>query len=78
MLKYKAIQQEVRTSHGFVPKTCWIAHVFELSGKKLNAARNRLDPGVRKNPCPPEKQPAIIEALRNLEGRGELSSRSSL
>src|SRR5271166_1266071 len=74
----KAIQDEVKTSHGFVPKPCWIAHVLELSGKKLNMAPNRLDSVVRKNPCPPEKWPAIIKVLRNLEERGDLRGRSSL
>jgi hypothetical protein len=75
---YKAIQHEVKLSHAFVPKTCWIAHIIELSGKKLNMAPNRLDPGARKNPWPPEKQPAIIEALRNLEAQRDLHRRSSL
>jgi hypothetical protein len=67
MLTYEAIQRQVKITDGFVPKTCWIAHVFELSGKKLRLAPNRIDPGVRKYPCPAEKQPAITEALRRLE-----------
>jgi hypothetical protein len=67
MPTYEAIQNEVRITNGFVPKTCWIAHVFELPGKKLRLAPNRIDPIVRKHPCPAGKQPAIIEALRKLE-----------
>ena len=53
MPTYKAIQREVRTTSGFVPKTCETAHVLELLGKKLRIA---------------PKQAAIVEALRKLEG----------
>jgi hypothetical protein len=65
-------------TYGFVPKTCWIAHVFELSGKKPRVAANRIDAGVRKCPCPAEKQPAIIEALRKLEQQNAQQCGSSL
>ncbi len=78
MATYRSIQQEVKITHGFVPRTCWIAHVLELSGKRLRVAPNRLDPDVRKNPCPPEKQPAIIKVLRNLEEQGGQHRRRSL
>jgi hypothetical protein len=54
---------------GFVPKTCEIAHVFEILGKRPAVAPNRIDPGVRKYPCSNRKQPAIIEAVRKLEQR---------
>ena len=74
----ESIQNEVRITNGFVPKTCWIAHVFELSGKKLLVAANRSDPTLRKHPCPTGKQPAIIEALRKLEQQnGQRRRRSS-
>jgi hypothetical protein len=69
MPAYEAIQREVEFSFGFVPKPCWIAHVLELLGKELRAAPNRINPSVRKYPCPLEKQAAIIEALRKLEQR---------
>jgi hypothetical protein len=78
MPTYEAIQHEVKITDGFVPKTCWIAHVFELSGKKLRVAPNRIDPSVRKYPCPAEKQPAIIEALHGLEQQDARKRRSSL
>jgi hypothetical protein len=77
MPTYNAIEQEVRITYGFVPKTCWIAHVFELSGRKLRVAQNRIDPSVRKHPCPVDKRPAILEALRRLEQQDGLD-RSSL
>ena len=62
----KAIQREVRITSGFVPKTCEIA--LELVGKRLRTAPNRINPNGRRYPCPTEKQAAIVEALRKLEG----------
>jgi hypothetical protein len=78
MPTYEAIQQEVRMTYCFVPKTCWIAHVIELSGRKLRVATNRIDPNVRKHPCPADKQPPIIEALRKLEQQYGQRGRRSL
>jgi len=78
MPTYKAIEQEVRMTYGFVPKTCWIAHVFELLGRNPRVAPNRIDPSVREHPCPADKQPAIIEALRKLEQQDGRHGRSSL
>jgi hypothetical protein len=72
---YKVIQSEVRTANGFVPKTCWIAHVLEQLGSKPRVAPNRIDASARKNPCPEEKRGAIIEALRKLGGRDDDNSR---
>ncbi len=77
MPTYEAIQHEVRMTDGFVPKTCWIADVLDRSGKKLRVAPNRIDPVVRKYPCPAEKQPGIIRALRKLEQYAQ-KRRSSL
>ena len=78
MPTYEAIQREVRITFGFVPKTCWIAHVLELLGKKLRVAPNRIDPSVRKYPCPTEKQAALIEALCKLEQQDLRPRRSFL
>ena len=64
---YAAVQRDVEFTYGFVPKACWIAHALELLGKKLRIAPNRIDPNVRRYPCPTEKQAAIVEALRKLE-----------
>jgi hypothetical protein len=75
---YKAIQSEVKVFGGFVPKTCWVAHVFELSGRKLRVAPNRIDTTIRKYPCPAEKQAAILEAVRKLQQREAQPDRSSL
>ncbi len=75
LITYKAIQTEVRTANGFVPKTCWIAHVLEQLGNKPRFAPNRIDTWARKNPCPTEKRGAIIEALHKLGGHDDDNSR---
>jgi hypothetical protein len=49
------IQKWVARQHGFVPETAWIEHC-----KELLAAANG---GTPANPCPPERQPAIRQAL---------------
>ena len=67
MPTYAAIQCEVELTFDFVSKTCWIAHVLELLGKKLRIVPNRIDPNARRYPCPTEKQAAIVEALGKLE-----------
>jgi hypothetical protein len=67
MPTYEAIQRQVKNYRWLCSENSWIAHVFELSGKKPRLASNRIDPGVRKYPRPAEMQPAITEALRNLE-----------
>jgi len=66
MPTYKDIQNEVKRSAGFVPKTCWIAHVRELNGLPVRQAPNRHDPNSRVVPCPPGKRKAIENALRKL------------
>ena len=66
MATYDDIQREVKISAGFVPKTCWIAHVLELLGFKLRAAPNRINSRERKYPCPAGKRLAIVVALHKL------------
>lgn len=63
MATYKQIQQDVRTREGWVPKTCWIAHVKELNGLPISRAPNRASE-ARQVPCPAEKRAAIEEAMR--------------
>ncbi len=65
MSTYAAIQTYVKQTHGFVPKTCWIAHVKSLHGLPMRTAPNRASPQTRMVPCPPEKRPAIEDALRH-------------
>lgn len=62
MATYKELQAYVREKYGYTPKTCWIAHVKELSGLPIRRAPNRQGP-ERVEPCPPQKQGHIQEAL---------------
>lgn len=63
---YVAIKGRVKQQSGFVPKTCWIAHVKELNGLPVAVAYNRHDPSVRRVSCPPSKRIAIESAFRSL------------
>lgn len=78
MPTYEAIKHEVRITFGFVPKTCWTAHVFELLGKNLRVTPNRINPSVRKYPCPAEKQASIVKAICKLQQQPVRPLRSSL
>ena len=64
MATYKEIQGYVKETYGFLPKTCWIAHMKELCGIPVINAPNRISPSHREKPCPPEKMPYIKEAFR--------------
>jgi hypothetical protein len=66
MTTYRDIASEVKICAGFVPKTCWIAHVMGMLGLKLRRAPNRINLGERKYPCPHEKISAIIAVLYKL------------
>jgi hypothetical protein len=66
MATYKDVQRFVKEKSGFVPETCWIAHVLELNCASPRLAPNRIDPRRRENPCPPDRRPAIERALRQL------------
>lgn len=62
MATYRQIQAWVKQRHGWIPKTCWIAHCKELFGLPVQLAPNRAG-DIRAVPCPPHKQGAIFEAL---------------
>lgn len=64
MATYKRIQDWVKQNYGFTPKTCWIAHVKEMSGLPVRKAPNRRD-AERVYLCPPEKVEPIRAALRH-------------
>src|SRR5947209_8161764 len=66
MAIYVPVQRLVKEQAGFVPETCWIAHVLELNGCPPRIAHNRINPNTRKRPCPPAKRTAIERALRQL------------
>lgn len=64
MATYKEIQNWVHEKYHFVPKTCWIAHVKEIAGIKVDIAPNRI--GKRRVfPCPDEKVEPIFQALKH-------------
>jgi hypothetical protein len=65
MATYREIQDYVRMRGGFIPKTCWIAHVMSDYKLTTRQARNRISPTRRKFPCPEERRPAIVAALQH-------------
>ncbi len=67
MAIYKAIQRHLHEKEAFVPETCWIAHVKELSGLSVRQAPNRFHPTRRARPCPPDKIEPIRGALRHFK-----------
>jgi hypothetical protein len=66
MPTYKEIQDYVRRTRSFVPKTCWIADVKAAHSLTTRTAPNRSDPGARKHPCPPRKRHALETAMREI------------
>jgi hypothetical protein len=65
MATYKQIQEYVKETYGFIPKTCWIAHMKEVFGVESKVAFNRIDINKRTHPCPEDKQRYIEEAFRH-------------
>ena len=64
MATYKEIQSWVKQNFGYVPETCWIAHVKEMTGLPVAKAPNRRGK-ERLKPCPPEKINSIRAAFRH-------------
>ena len=65
MATYKQIQHYVRQRYGFLPSTCWIAHVKADHGLTKRITPNRKSRSERQNPCPDRKRPAIEAALHH-------------
>jgi len=63
MATYKQIQDRVMATSGFVPKTCWIAHLKADYDLVKRPAPNRISEDRREHPCPETKRPAIAAAL---------------
>ncbi|RKR31203.1 hypothetical protein B0G82_7333 [Paraburkholderia sp. BL17N1] len=59
---YKALQANVRASHGRVMSSCWIAHRKVVSGLPENSRRT----GERRKPSPPQWETVIDHAMREL------------
>lgn len=66
MATYLQIQNWVKQQYGFVPKTCWIAHVKEIAGIKVHKASNRLGE-ERLIPCPQAKVEPIHAAIKHFK-----------
>ena len=67
MATYREVQDRVKSTHGFTPKTCWIADVKAAHGLTRSQAPNRINPNSREQPCPPEKRAAIEAALKHFK-----------
>ena len=63
MATYKEIQKWVKNKYNYMPKTCWIAHVKELSGIPVRKAPNRIG-DQRLSPCPKNRIESIQVALK--------------
>jgi len=64
MATYAEIQDYVKSKYRYTPKTCWIAHMKELTGQEVGRAPNRQG-AARIHPCPEDKRPDIVEAFRH-------------
>ena len=64
MASYKEIQEYIKKKHGYVAKTCWIAHIKSEFGISTRVAVNRKDFEKRVYPCPKDKQQDIVDALK--------------
>jgi hypothetical protein len=66
MATYTQVQRYVRDRYGFLPKTCWIAHVLADHGLTTRIAVNRKDPERRVEVCPERRRPVLEAALKEL------------
>jgi hypothetical protein len=64
MTTYREVQNRVREQYGFVPKTCWIAHILSDHNSLTRRAVSLMNVGVRRYPCPDDKRPPIETVLR--------------
>lgn len=62
-MTYKQVQVYVKKKYGYIPQTCWIAHVKEMCGLPVRKAHNRT--GKRKKPCPDNKVNDIKYAFKH-------------
>ena len=74
MADYKQIQEYVKETYGFVPKTCWIAHMKEVLGMDSKVAVNRIDINKRTHLCPENKQECIKEAFKHFNMIDQIKS----
>jgi len=61
---YKQIQDHIKEKYGYTAKTCWIAHMKEISGLKPKMSARRYSHESRVHPCPESKQNDIRETFK--------------
>lgn len=66
MATYHRTQFIIRERFGFVAKTCWIAHVLDLSGKEMRQAPNRIAADARVHACPNHRRNHVAAVLGEL------------
>jgi len=66
MATYRQIQDYIKKNHGYIPKTCWIAHMKEVCGLNPKTAANRRS-SIRMYPCPPERQGDLRKAFEHFK-----------
>jgi len=62
---YERVQRDVKRNEGYVPKTCWIAHMKQKCGLPVRKAWNRAGKG-RMVPCPSDKEKSIRDSFKRL------------
>jgi hypothetical protein len=67
MATYRQIQDRVKATAGYVPKTCWIADVKAQHGLTTRQAPNRFSATSREHPCPLERKASIEAAMRHFD-----------
>jgi len=67
MATYKQIQEYVKNTYGYTPKTCWIAHMKEICGLNPKVSYNRYSLKSRTNPCPPERQDDLRNTFKHFK-----------
>lgn len=63
MATYPELQEFVKKTYGYTPKSCWIAHMKEICGLHPKVSPNRHSADKRTNPCPLKKQADIRAAF---------------
>jgi len=64
MATYKQIQEFVKDTYGYSPKSCWIAHMKAMCGLRPRLSPNRYSVDKRTNSCPVDKQADIKNAFK--------------
>ena len=65
MATYKQITEYVKNEYGYTPKSCWIAHMKEVSGLNPKVSPRRYSVNSRVHPCPQHKQNDLIETFKH-------------